>query len=82
MAKALRRTSTSEQHALRLVPWAEKHTAVQAREFTAHAVKDLASQYAPATVNRSQATLKKDLTPENFGQCIYFVPVNDKREVF
>lgn len=89
-AAGLRSASTSEHHALRLVPWAEKYTASQAREFTAHAVKDLTTQYAPATVNRSLATLKKGLTiawergitPENFGLRIKFVPVNNKREVF
>jgi integrase len=89
-AASLRSASTSEQHALRLAPWAEKYTAAQAREFAAHAVKDLSTQYAPATVNRSLATLKKGLsiawerglTPENFGLRIKFVPVNNKREVF
>lgn len=89
-AAGLRSSSTSEHHALRLVPWAEKYTASRAREFTAHAVKDLSTKYAPATVNRSLATLKKGLsiawergiTPENYGLRIKFVPVNNKREVF
>jgi integrase len=89
-AASLRSAATSEYHALRLAPWAEKYTASQAREFTAHAVKDLCTQYAPGTVNRSLATLKKGLaiawerglTPENYGLHVKFVPVNNKREVF
>lgn len=46
--------------------------------------------YAPATVNRSLATMKKglailwerNLTPENYGLRIKFLPMDNKREVF
>ncbi len=73
-AKTLRSADTSEHHALRLGPWAEKYKASQAREFAAHVIKDLSAKvkdnktgkmkqvYAPATINRSLATAKKGLT--------------------
>ena len=73
-AKAsLRSAKTSEHHALRLGPWAEKYKASQAREFAAHVIKDMSAKvpdektgklkaaYAPATINRSLATAKKGL---------------------
>ena len=72
-AKTLRSSDTSEHHAKRLGPWAEKYKASQAREFAAHAIKDMsklifneengikAPAYAPATINRSLATAKKGL---------------------
>lgn len=89
-AKSLRSAGTSTMHAQRLGKWAEKYTASQAREFTAHVIKDLRPVYAPATINRSLATAKKGLalaweqniTPENYGLRIKSLPINNKREVF
>jgi len=89
-AEHLSSASTSEHHARRLGPWAERYQASQAREFAAHVIKDMRGHYAPATINRSLATAKKGLalaweqglTPENYGLRIKGVPVNNKREVF
>ena len=73
-AKGLRSSDTSEHHAKRLGPWAQKYKASQAREFAAHVVKDMSAKipdektgelkpaYAAATINRSLATAKKGLT--------------------
>ncbi len=73
-AQGLRSAKTSEYHALRLGPWAEKYKASQADEFAAHVIKDMSEKvkdkktglmkaaYAPATINRSLATAKKGLT--------------------
>jgi integrase len=72
-AQTLRSASTSAHHALRLGPWAAKYKASQAREFSAHVIKDMSVKikdektgklkhaYAPATINRSLATAKKGL---------------------
>jgi integrase len=72
-AKSLRSSDTSEHHANRLGPWAEKYRASQAREFAAHVIKDMSKlipdektgkkkpAYAAATINRSLATAKKGL---------------------
>jgi integrase len=60
--------------ALRMVPWAKKYRASEAREFAAHVVKDMCKKikdektgelrpaYAAATINRSLATIKKGLS--------------------
>jgi len=76
--------------ALRLVPWAEKYRASQVKEFTSHFIKDTVEAYAPATINRSLACVKKgmslawkaELIPENYGLRIENLPVNNKREIF
>lgn len=72
-AASLRSEDSSRYHAMRIEPWAAMYRASQAREFTAHVVKDLSKKikdpktgkmvptYAPATVNRSLATAKKGL---------------------
>lgn len=89
-AAHLRGAAISQHHANRIAPWLINYTASQARECAAHIVKDMAGHYAPATVNRSLACLKKglslaweqNLVPENYGLRIKPLPVNNKREVF
>jgi integrase len=89
-AQGLRSAETSEYHARRLGPWAEKYKASQAQEFADHVIKDWRGNYAPATINRSLACAKKGLElawrqrliPENYGLRIRLVTVNNKREVF
>lgn len=72
-SKGLRSADTSEHHARRLAPWAQRYKASQAAAFAAHVVKDMSTKirdektglmkpaYAPATINRSLATAKKGL---------------------
>lgn len=89
-AAKLRSDTTSTHHAQRIGAWTDKYTASQARECAAHIIKDMAGAYAPATINRSLATLKKglalawehNLTEENYGLRIKSLPLNNKREVF
>lgn len=89
-AQSLRSAETSEHHARRLSPWAERYKASQAQEFADHVIKDMCGSYAPATINRSLACVKKGLEiawrqrliPENYGLRIKLVTVNNKREVF
>lgn len=89
-AKTLRSADTAIHHAQRIGQWVAKYQASQARECAAHIIKDMAGVYAPATVNRSLATMKKglslawesNLTPENYGLRVKTLPVNNKREVF
>lgn len=72
-SKTLRSAATSEHHAMRLGPWADKYKASQAREFAAHVIKDMTAlqpdkngemkqPYASATINRSLACAKKGLS--------------------
>lgn len=93
-AQSLQSRDTSIFHARRLGQWAEKYRASQAREFAAHVIKDMTSlingksAYAPATINRSLATVKKglalaweqNLIPENYGLRIKPLKVNNIRE--
>jgi len=89
-AQHLRSAETSEYHARRLGPWAERYKASQAQEFADHVIKDMRGSYAPATINRSLACAKKGLEiawrqrliPENYGLRIKLLTVNNKREVF
>lgn len=89
-AQTLKSADTSEHHAKRLWPWAEKYKASQAQEFADHVIKDMRDAYAHATINRSLACAKKGLwlawrkkmTSENYGLRIQSMPVNNKREVF
>lgn len=89
-AAKLRSDTSSIHHAQRIGTWTEKYTASQARECAAHIIKDMTGHYAPATINRSLATLKKglalaweqNLTEENYGLRIKSLPLNNKREVF
>lgn len=73
-AKNLRSADTSEHHAKRLGPWAQKYKASQAKAFADHVIRDMRAKvedpktgdmkpaYAAATINRSLATAKKGLT--------------------
>ncbi len=87
-ALTLKSAETSIHHAKRLVPWAEKYRASQAREFAAHVIKDMNPAYAKATINRSLATAKKglalaweeNLTLENYGLRIKTLKVNNIRD--
>jgi integrase len=89
-AKHLKWPDVSRQHAERLVPWAEKYKASQAREFAAHVIRDMTGAYAAATINRSLATAKKgltivwerNLTPDNYGLRIKGLTVNNARDVY
>lgn len=98
----LRSAKTSVHHAKRLESWAAKYKASQAQEFADHVIRDwsklvedpktgkMKPAYAPATINRSLACVKKGLAlawrqreiPENYGLRIQNVAVNNKREVF
>ncbi len=89
-AKTLRSGDTAIHHAERIGEWVAKYQASQARECAAHIIKDMLEAYAPATINRSLAAMKKglamaweqNLTPENYGLRVKSLPVNNKREVF
>lgn len=101
-AATLRSADTSKLHAARLAPWAQLYRASQAQEFADHVIKDLSKlvenrktgktkpMFAPATINRSLACVKKGLAlawrqrliPENYGLRIENVSVNNKREIF
>jgi integrase len=101
-AASLRSADTSKMHAARLAPWAERYKASQAQEFADHVIRDMSRlvedrktgkskpMFAPATINRSLACVKKGLalawrqrlTPENYGLRIQNVKVDNKREVF
>ena len=89
-AAHLRGAAVSVHHANRIAPWLLKYTAGQARECAAHIVKDMTGHYAPSTINRSLACIKKGLSlaweqnliAENYGLRIKPLAVNNKREVF
>jgi integrase len=89
-AEALRSPGTAKDSANRIGPWVQQYTASQAREAAAHIVRDLRKAYAPATINRSLATLKKGLalawecglTATNHGPAVKSLAVNNKREMF
>lgn len=89
-AKNLRSGDTAIHHAERIGEWVTKYQASHARECAAHIIKDMMEAYAPATINRSLAAMKKglalaweqNLTPENYGLRVKTLPVNNKREVF
>jgi integrase len=74
----------------RIQPWLEGYRASQAREVGAKIIRDMKPAYAPATINRSLAALKKalslawehGLTEVNHGSAIKSLPPNNKREVF
>lgn len=100
-AKTLRSKDTSIYHAQRVAAWCELYTCSQSRECAAHIIRDMTElvpsksgelkpAYAPATVNRSLAVLKKGLsllwesnrTPENYGLRVKSLKVSNKREFF
>jgi len=88
-AKTLRSATTSSMHAARVAGSAVLFKASQAQEFADHFIAS-AGRFAPATINRSLACVKKGLelawrqrlTSENYGLRIKSVPVHNKREVF
>ncbi|WP_399677224.1 tyrosine-type recombinase/integrase [Xenophilus sp.] len=89
-AKHSKWTSVAEIAAQRIAPWLEGFRASQVREVAANIIRDMKSAYAPATINRSLATLKKALTlawelgmtEVNYGAAVKALPPNNKREVF
>jgi integrase len=89
-ANTLRSADTAKHHARRIAKWVAKFQASQARECAALIIKDMTGVYAPATINRSLAAMKKglalawesNLTPENYGLRVKTLPTNNKREVF
>lgn len=101
-ASQLRSADSSKHHIMRLKPWAASFRASQAQEFADKVIRDMSKliedpktksmkpAYAPATINRSLACVKKGLTlawkrritHENHGLRIESVRVSNKREVF
>lgn len=75
---------------MRIQPWLTGYRASQAREVAARIIRDMRPHYAPATINRSLAALKKALsiawelgyTSVNHGAAVKSLPPNNKREVF
>lgn len=84
----LRSPETAKFHGLRLGPWAARYKASKARQCAAHAIKDMAAAYKPATINRSLGALKKalhmaweqGLTPEDYSAHVKRLPENNARE--
>lgn len=74
----------------RITPWLVGKLASEADTAAAAIVSDMRGQYAPATINRSLAALKKalslayraKLTARNFGDLVEFLPTNNKREMY
>jgi integrase len=89
-ADTLRWPETSKLCAQRIAPWLEGHRASEARTVAATIIRDMRKAYAPATINRSLAALKKalslawerNLVPANFGAGVKSLPPNNKREMF
>jgi len=89
-ADTLRWPETSKLCARRIAPWLEGQRASDARTVAATITRDMRKAYAPATINRSLAALKKSLSlawernlvPANFGAGIKSLPPNNKREMF
>jgi integrase len=89
-ADTLRWPETSKLCARRIAPWLEGRHASEARTVAATITRDMLKAYAPATINRSLAALKKalslawerNLVPANHGTAIKSLPPNNKREMF
>lgn len=89
-ADTLRWPETSKLCAKRIAPWLEGYRASEARTVAATIIRDMRKAYAPATINRSLAALKKalslawerNLVPANYGAGVKSLPPNNKREMF
>ena len=89
-AKHLRSPDTAAHHAARIAPWAAKYTARQARQCAAHAIRDMAGHYKPATINRSLGVLKTGLrlaweaglTQTDYSGHIKRLPENNAKTVY
>lgn len=89
-ADTLRWPETSKLCARRIAPWLEGQHASEARTVAATITRDMLKAYAPATINRSLAAMKKalslawerNLVPANFGAVVRSMPPNNKREMF
>lgn len=75
---------------MRIQPWLTGYRASQVREVAGKIIRDMKPAYAPATINRSLAALKKALsiawdlgmTETNHGAAVKSLPPNNRREVF
>lgn len=89
-AKSSRWPEQAELCGKRIQPWLKDYRASQAREAAAGIIRDMKPAYAPATINRSLAALKKALTIAwelgmtdiNHGAAVKTLPPNNKREIF
>lgn len=87
-AQHLKGHKEARHHAMRFGPWAEKYAASETRKAAAHFIVDTQGKYAAGTINWSLSTLKKgleiaynmDLIPENYGDRVKTLPVNNIRD--
>jgi integrase len=87
-AEHSRSPATNKNHAARVMLWAEKYRAADARACTAHFVKDMRGRYKPGTINRSLGCLRRGLqmawergfTRENYADAVKSLPDHNARE--
>lgn len=87
-AEHSRSPKTNKAHATRIVPWAEKYRASDARACAAHIVKDMRGKYKAATINRSLGCMRRGLqlaweramTRGNYAEEVKSLPENNARE--